>query len=174
MRSPRNLLGALASVRDERGLALPTPVVLLSAVAVVLAVIAFVFTGHDKPAERDITPAASKPSSASASPSVEPSKKPKPKPKPVDRGKVKVLVFNNTNIRGLATTVSGRAAELGWKVVGSDNWMGTVPANTVYYPPRLKRAAEQLALDLGIKRTHPAIQGSMVDDGLTIVLTSAL
>ena len=159
-------------LRGERGVAMP-PVVLLSVAAVALAVVAFVFTGHDQPAERDITPTASK-STASVSPSSSPTVKPKPKPKPVDRGSVSVLVFNNTNIRGLASSVSGKAAGIGWHVIGSDTWVGTIPANTVYYPPKLKRAAEQLALDLGIKRTHPAIAGSMSEDGLTIVLTAPL
>lgn len=163
-----------APARDERGVAMPTPVVLLSAAAVVLAVLAFVFTGHDQPAEKEITPTASG-HSASPSPSASPSAtpKPKPKPKPLDRGRINVVVFNDTNIRGLASTVSAKAAGIGWKVLGSDNWMGTVPANTVYYPPKMKRAGEQLALDLGIKRTHPAIEGSMQDDRLTIVLTTA-
>ncbi|MBO0842851.1 MAG: LytR C-terminal domain-containing protein, partial [Nocardioides sp.] len=145
--------------KDERGVAMPTPVVLLSVVAVALAVVAFLFTGHDKPAEKDITPVSKPSPSVSATPTASPTPTPppKPKPKPVDRGKVKVFVFNNTNIRGLASTVSDKAAGIGWHVVGSDNWMGTVPANTVYYPPQLKRAGQQLALDLGIKRTHPAI-----------------
>ena len=37
-------------------------------------------------------------------------------------------------------------------MVGSDNWYGTIPASTVYYPARLETAGKLLALDLG----HPA------------------
>ena len=61
----------------------------------------------------------------------------------------------------------------GWQVVGTDNWVGSVPANTVYYPERLQRAAKQLALDLGIDRTMPA-DGAMKLDRLTVILTSEL
>ena len=57
------------------------------------------------------------------------------KPKPaVERGKVYVVVFNNSCITGLAGTVAAQAAAAGWQVVGSDNWYGTIPATTVYYP----------------------------------------
>ena len=42
---------------------------------------------------------------------------------------------------------------------------------TVYFPPRLKAAGKQLALDLGIKRTAPAV-GVMKRDRLTVILTT--
>ena len=51
-------------------------------------------------------------------------------------------------------------------MVGEDNWYGVVPTTTVYFPPRLKAAGKQLALDLGIKRTAPAV-GVMKRDRLT-------
>ena len=60
---------------------------------------------------------------------------------------------------------------MGWAVVGEDNWYGVVPTTTVYFPPRLKAAGKQLALDLGIKRTAPAA-GEMKRDRLTIILTT--
>ena len=74
-----------------------------------------------------------------------------------------------------ATSGFGRAAaktfiDAGWQVVGSDNWVGTIPASTVYYPPKLKRAGKQLALDLGIRRTQPAVE-PMKLDRLTVILT---
>ena len=46
-----------------------------------------------------------------------------------------------------------------------------MPTSTVYFPPRLKAAGKQLALDLGIKRTAPAV-GEMKRDRLTIILTT--
>ncbi len=46
-----------------------------------------------------------------------------------------------------------------------------MPTTTVYFPPRLKAAGKQLALDLGIKRTSPAV-GEMKRDRLTIILTT--
>ena len=51
----------------------------------------------------------------------------------------------------------------------SDAW--TVPTSTVYFPARLERAAKQLALDLGIKRTALAV-GEMKRDRLTVILTA--
>lgn len=163
------------SRRGERGVALPTPVVLLSIVAVVVAVVAFVLTNGGGDDQKEITPAASDKQPV-ASPSAQPTRqaKPKPKPKPVDRDKTYVEVFNNTNIRGLASTVASKASTIGWNVVGADNWMGTVPETTVYYPPKLHRAAKQLALDLGIKRLHTAEGGSMKGDRLTVIVTAPL
>ena len=55
-------------------------------------------------------------------------------------------------------------------MVGSDNWYGTIPASTVYYPPRLTEAGRLLALDLGIQRRQPAVD-PMRMDRLTVILT---
>ncbi|WP_300682570.1 LytR C-terminal domain-containing protein, partial [Nocardioides sp.] len=74
---------------------------------------------------------------------------------------------------GLAATVSSKATKVGWDVVGTDNWYGSIPATTVYYPQRLKAAGKQLALDLGIRRTAPAID-PMKMDRLTVILTAPL
>jgi hypothetical protein len=164
--------------RDQRGVALPSPVVLLSVVAVLMAVVAFVLTGGKHDAEREITPAADTPTpSAAAHPHVNRAghhHPKKPKAPQIDRGKVFVEVYNNTNIHGLAGSVAAKAATIGWDVVGADNWMGTVPATTVYYPAKLEAAGKKLALDLGIKRTHLAEAGSMKPDRLTIIVTAPL
>ena len=162
-------------MRDQRGIALPSPVVLLSIVAVAMALVAFVVTrGHDE-GEHKIVPSAAVSSvpatpSATATASATP---PAPTPKPVKRGKVYVEVFNNSRVKGLAATVSSRAGKVGWNVVGTDNWYGSVDATTVYYPKRLKAAGKQLALDLGIHRTAPAID-PMKMDRLTVILTAPL
>ena len=66
-----------------------------------------------------------------------------------------------------------RAGGMGWQVVGTDNWYGTIPATTVYYPPKLKAAGKLLALDLGIKRTAPAVDPMRLDR-LTLILTGPL
>jgi hypothetical protein len=84
-----------------------------------------------------------------------------------------VTVFNNSQVSGLAGRVAARASQLGWQVVGSDNWYGTIPASTVYFPPRLAKAGHQLALDLGIHRTMPAVSPMRLDR-LTVILTGAL
>ena len=89
----------------------------------------------------------------------------------VERGKVYVEVYNNSGITGLAGSTAARASDAGWQVVGSDNWYGTIPASTVYYPQRLQAAAKVLALDLGIGRVMPAIE-PMDLDRLTVILTA--
>jgi len=168
--------------RDERGAVLPSPVVLLTIVAVALAAIAFVATRGDGPAERDIsaTKAAATPTATADQPSDAPTEPTdaateKPAPPPVVRGDHAVVVFNNTRIRGLAGRVSEKVKAAGWKVAAADNWYGTVPATTVYFPKGKKAAAQLLALDLGIARVLPADTDSdMSDTNITVILTGEL
>ena len=157
--------------RDQRGAAYPSPVVMLSIIAVAMAAVAFVATRGGDPTEREITPVAQP--SPSSSPSSKPTTKPTPKPPAVQRGNVHVEVYNNSGITGLAGDVAEQASGMGWKVIGSDNWYGTIPASTVYFPDKLKQAAKQLALDLGIKRTMPSVD-PMRTDRLTVILTAPL
>ena len=99
----------------------------------------------------------------------EPSRKPT-KPA-VNRGKVYVEVFNNSGVTGLAGGVAAQRQPGGWNVVGSDNWYGTIPATTVYYPQAAQGGrARLLALDLGIQRTAPAVDPMQLDR-LTVILT---
>ena len=86
------------------------------------------------------------------------------------RSRTYVEVYNNSGITGLAGRVAGKAADAGWQVVGSDNWYGTIPATTVYYPQRLKAEAKVLGLDLGIRRLAPAVDPMRLDR-LTVILT---
>jgi hypothetical protein len=163
------------SARDQRGVVFPSPVVVLSIVAVAMAGIAFVATRDSAPDEKEIS-TISQPEetpSATTTPTPTPSKPPKPDKPKVDRSKVYVVVFNNSNEQGLAGRVAAKAGQIGWQVVGSDNWYGTIPASTVYYPPRLERAGRLLALDLGIQRTAPAVDPMRLDR-LTVILTGPL
>ena len=184
---------------NQRGAVLPSPVVLLSIVAVVVAAFAFVATRDSGPEEREITPSSSSddnpgsqtpegsdstdgsddtegtdgtdssdPTDATTTPD-EP-KKTKP---PVVRGEVGVVVFNNTSITGLAGETLARVQEIGWSGLAADNWYGTIPATTVYFPPGMRDAAQKLALDLGIQRVIPA-DPAMSDTNLTVILTGAL
>ncbi|GAA4813030.1 LytR C-terminal domain-containing protein [Nocardioides caeni] len=169
--------------RAQRGTVLPSPVVLLSVLAVALAAVAFFTTRGDDPAERDISA-----TKAAATPSDEPDAEPsddatdtpteeeeKPPPPPVDRTAHSVVVFNNTAITGLAGRVSETVKAAGWKVAAADNWYGTVPATTVYFPQGQKAAARQLALDLGVARIKPADTDSdMSATNLTLILTGEL
>ena len=160
--------------RDERGVAFPSPLVMLSVIAVAMASITFVATRDQAPTERRVDTAtiasAGQTPSAEPTPTATPTREPKPKPQ-VKRGEVYVEVYNNSGIRGLAAATAAKATGVGWAVVGEDNWQGLIPTTTVYFPPRLKAAGKQLALDLGIKRTAPAV-GVMKRDRLTVILTT--
>jgi hypothetical protein len=159
--------------RDQRGVVFPSPVVILSILAVAMAGVAWVATRNPTPTERQVTPVAQTHSPgahhSSYSPPA-PRHRHRPNGPTVDRGKVVVEVFNNSSISGLARSVAGQAAHAGWQVVGSDNWYGTIPASTVYYPPRHAAAGHLLALDLGVHRTMPAV-APMRLDRLTVILT---
>jgi hypothetical protein len=168
------------ALRDERGVVFPSPVVMLSVVAVAMAGVAYVATQSEAPAEREVTTVAQpeEPQPSEAIPSQRlpkgeaPAIKKKKKAEPVvERGRVYVEVYNNSGITGLAGATAARASDAGWQVVGSDNWYGTIPASTVYYPERLEAAAKVLALDLGIGRVVPAIE-PMDLDRLTVILTA--
>ncbi|WP_297620392.1 LytR C-terminal domain-containing protein [Nocardioides sp.] len=153
-------------------MAFPSPVVMLSVLAVAMASITFIATRDEAPTERRVDTATIASAEQTPTPTAPttPTKTPKPTPQ-VARGEVYVEVFNNSGIKGLAATTAARATQVGWAVVGEDNWYGVVPTTTVYFPPRLKAAGKQLALDLGITRTAPAV-GVMKRDRLTIILTT--
>jgi hypothetical protein len=160
--------------RDQRGVVFPSPVMILSILAVAMAGVAWVATRHTAPTERLVEPTSQQSPSAHHStyhpPMVHHAKPAKPT---VDRSKVVVEVFNNSSVTGLAGTVAARTAHAGWQVVGSDNWYGTIPASTVYFPPPLKAAGHLLALDLGIRRVVPSVSPMRLDR-LTVILTGPL
>jgi hypothetical protein len=146
-----------------------SPVALMSAAAVVMAGIAF-FTF-----DPDVTSPERGRLAAGTQVTVEPPVTIEPVPvrkqPPVQRGEVYIDVYNNSNISGLASTTAERIGSAGWQVVGSDNWYGTIPATTIYFPERLKAAAELLSKDLGVERLHPAVD-PMSMDRLTLILTA--
>jgi hypothetical protein len=163
--------GPIARSRDERGVAFPSPLVILSIVAVAMAGLAFIATqGNDAP-DRNLQ-TVSEPSPTST-PTTTPRHKPDPTSHKPDfkRSDIFVEVYNNSGITGLAGSTAKTASGAGWNVVGSDNWYGTIPASTVYFPKRLEAAARALAKDLGIKRLQPAVD-PMRYDRLTVILTS--
>lgn len=176
--------------RDQRGAVLPSPVVLFSIVVLAVAAIAFVTTRDSGSDEREITQTAQEstpnssasdgdtdgssdaPSDGASEPSDEPTRKPKP---PIQKDQVGVTVFNNTATAGLAGEVLAQVDQIGWNGLVADNWYGSVPATTVYYPEGMKREGRQLALDLGIQRVLPADADSdMSTENLTVILTGAL
>ena len=144
---------------------------MLSVIAVAMAGIAFVATRGGEPTEREVTTVARHHAEPVAVGVVLP--KDPPQPPAVQRGKV--LRRGLQQLRDHRPGRHGvwrRATGMGWKVVGADNWYGTIPATTVYYPAK-PPAAKQLALDLGIKRTAPAVDPMRLDR-LTVILTAPL
>ncbi|MDO7867763.1 LytR C-terminal domain-containing protein [Nocardioides jiangxiensis] len=154
--------------RDEQGAAAPSFVVVLSVVAVAMAGIALI-AKHDS--GDDLEPVARPTTSTtvveSGSPSVAPTAS--VAPKPVKRNEVNVEVYNTSSIKKLAARTAEKASTLGWQVLGTDNWPGSVPAPTVYYGPRLEAAAKLLGQDLGIRRIRPAVD-PMKPDRITVIL----
>ena len=167
-----------SGTRDERGVAFPSPLVMLSVVAVAMAGIAFLATQDDGSRASQLQPVA-RPSASAVPSTPRPSATRTPEPKPskrkpvVRRGEVYVEVYNNSGITGLAKRIADRAAGAGWQVVGADNWYGTIPTSTVYYPQRLEAAARLMARDLGIGRVQHAVD-PMRGDRLTVILTGDL
>jgi hypothetical protein len=162
--------------RDQRGIVFPSPVMILSIVAVAMAGIAWFATRHQEPTEQRVTPSAQQQTPSSDASTYTPPKKQQhhqPQKPAFDRSKIPVAVFNNSTVSGLAGRVATQASHLGWQVVGSDNWYGTIPSSTVYYPPQLAKAGKQLALDLGIHRTMPSVSPMRLDR-LTLILTGPL
>lgn len=153
----------------SRGVVLPTRFAVFGVCVLALGALVLVLTAlphHHQPAA---TPVASAPTPTAAS-TTSPAPKRKHAPS-VKRGTVSVVVFNNSGIHGLAGRTAARAQTDGWKVVGSDNWYGTVDSSTVYYPPSLHAAAKLLAHDLDIARVKPAISPMRMTQ-LTVILTA--
>ena len=83
---------------------------------------------------------------------------------------IPVYVFNQTPVTGLAAQTASSFESAGWNVAGVDNWIGTVPEDTVYYYPGDIDAAERLSADFpDISRVWPA-SSPMPGGGLTVIL----
>lgn len=119
-------------------------------------------------------PATATPSpTAAATTTPAPTPTPSPTPSPTETIEVArtlaVSVLNNTGIPGVARAFSVKVEAAGWTVGGVGNWRGSVPGNTVYYPPNRKAEADLLAKDVAIGRVLPLV-ATMRPDRLTIIL----
>jgi hypothetical protein len=170
-RSARRARAARAEARrrprPDEGFAMSSPIALMAAAAVTLAGAAFVATDGTREAQRREAALVNAPAQVEPRTTIV-AKKVK---RVVKRSDVYVEVYNNTNITGLAGETGARISAAGWQLVTTDNWVGTIPATTVYYPAQLKAAAQLLGKDLGIQRIIAA-EDPMSMDRLTVVLTS--
>ncbi|KWX02981.1 tuberculin related peptide [Carbonactinospora thermoautotrophica] len=81
-----------------------------------------------------------------------------------------VVVYNQTRHRGLGTRVAADLERAGWRVVRVGNWVGNVPATTVYHPEGMRMEALALRDDFPhISRVRPAFPG-IPDNALTVIL----
>ncbi|MEV4263064.1 LytR C-terminal domain-containing protein [Kribbella sp. NPDC049584] len=131
-----------------------------------------------KPSKPSMAPTSAPSSTAPTSQPTEPPTQPpatQPGTQPVTipvEERPAIEVYNNTQRKGLADEVAGRARQAGWTVAGSpDNWHGKIAESTVYYPPGMLDAANQLAHDIGVGRSKGALD-NMKKDRLTVILTS--
>ena len=129
------------------------------------------------PSKPSTAPTSAPSSAASTQPTSQPTQPPTQAPGtqpvtiPVEE-RPAIEVYNNTPRKGLADEVAGRARQAGWTVAGSpDNWHGKIAESTVYYPPGMLDAANQLAHDIGVGRSKGALD-NMKKDRLTVILTS--
>lgn len=158
---------AMRPPRADGGFAMSSPLALMAGAAVAIAGAAFVATDGAREQERREAALVSAPAPVEQQVTIV-AKKVK---RAVKRDTVYVEVYNNTNITGLAGETGARIQAAGWQLVTTDNWVGTIPATTVYHPPQLAEAARLLGKDLGIERIVPA-EAPMSFDRLTVVLTA--
>ncbi|MGQ0631175.1 MAG: LytR C-terminal domain-containing protein [Sporichthyaceae bacterium] len=84
-----------------------------------------------------------------------------------------VVILNQTGRGGLAADFQSALRKSGWKVPAVGDWVGTVPATTVYYPAGMEAAAKALMVEFSqVGRIRPAFAG-IPDDRLTVILAGA-
>ena len=180
-RPPRTEVPEQAVQRAGAGPTLPTWAVLASLVLALVAALAFFITGSP---DRSVRTATAPPSSGEAAADIGPSGVPERvagedlpgKRDGGDGGRTRttrtatVDVYNGSGLAGVAASTGAEARAIGWTVGIQDNWYGTIPKSTVYYPAALADEAKLLAQDLGIDRTRPAVS-PMSFERLTVILT---
>ncbi|KHL18990.1 UNVERIFIED_CONTAM: hypothetical protein LK11_04685 [Mumia flava] len=156
--------------------AVPSIAVVAALAAVLIATVWLFASSDPEPGQTTVadsgatTPASPAPTTAAASePAPEPTQAPAKKAKEPEVPRAYVEVYNNSQVSGLADRTASRAERSGWTVVGIDNWYGSIPETTVYYPSELKDQARLLAEDLGVDRVRAAVD-PMKLDRLTVIL----
>jgi hypothetical protein len=174
-------VSAPAPRRGERGVLASSTAGLAAALVVGLAAVYYVVSAGTDSADNgaEPTPTGSvtllptDPGSPTPTPTADPTPSETEPAETLRRTDYVVMVFNNSGITGLASSTAERLEDLGWVVMGADNWTGNIPDSTIYYPKGLRAAAEVLVQDLGIERLRPRESG-MGLDVLTLILTGEL
>lgn len=167
----------MRSRASEQGAVAPASLLAAAVVAVAIGTAGYAMTsGPGESVQTAPTASTSTPTQHPVQTKLATKKAPTPKPTPtqppvIDRGTYNVAIYNNSNVQGLAARTSAKTQTFGWKVVTTSQWYGTVAASTVFYPPRMKAAAQQLATDLGITSVKPAVSPMQMDQ-LTVILTA--
>ena len=145
---------ALASrpARNERGVVFPSPVVILSVLAVAMAGIAFVATRDTAPQEKQIsTIAQPEPSATPTAAHGQAGQAPEAEDRPLE---VYVVVFNNSNVTGLAGRVAAKATQIGWQVE-------TTTSGTGWRGLRAGHVAPHAAVHVGLRRARHAQRAAL-------------
>lgn len=88
--------------------------------------------------------------------------------------KGKVVLFNQTRDPYLATGLRDALTAQGWTVTAVDDWTGTIPATTVYYPVGMELQARALMAKFpSVGRIKPAFSG-IPSDKLTVIICKDL
>lgn len=135
--------------------------------AVAIGVAGYALTTGPKEAVEPSAVATTGPT-ATATPSAKPSSKATTPPS-LNRAEFQVAVYNHTTVAGLAKRTSTKLSTMGWNVVSTLQWNNNIDASTVFFGPGLETAAKQLATDLGITKTAPAID-PMARNQVTVIL----
>lgn len=162
---------------SERGAVAPASLLAAAVVAVAVGTAGYALTSgpsetiQQAPATRSAPSEGQRPITKAILKKAQPTPTATPTPAAIIRSNFNVAIYNDSNIHGLAARTSTKAQTVGWKVVTTSQWYGTVATSTVYYPPKMKAAAHELATDLGITTVKPAVAPMQMDQ-LTVILTS--
>jgi len=136
-------------------------------------------TAGTRPADRSGTPTATGPTSTpSQTPPASPSSSPPATTSapattssaPVEDDRPRVDVLNQSAPGGSAGAVADGLRQRDWRIGRVDDFTGNVAADTVYFPPGLRRDARALAKDLpGSPRLMPAFS-TISGSRLTVIL----
>lgn len=167
-------------MRRDRGVALPSPVAVISIVAILAAAIAFAVTGFGGNKTKTIPNAAptasvTTTSTATSTPTGTASTSPSPTPTaaPIDKKSIHISVWNASSTAGLAKSVLAKVVAAGWTNSAAGDTHIHYSANSIYYPAKYAAAAKQLALDLGITNLSTG-DSATPQDRISVVLVGPL